>query len=205
MITAEHTRNYVKVSASGCVPVGGGRWLSRATVQRALEGLELFTGVTGLVGGLLLIAQRDGSLLQADRSALTGSPFVDWRAPGILLAGLVGGGFLFAGTWQHQRRPLAGVISALGGFGVDRIRVSRVGLDRLPATRGGLRLRGILHHLLGAIPHAEFADRDARFDSGRASRGGGRRSRHGQTPGSHARPTRTWPPLRPQHRRIGRH
>ncbi len=92
--------------------------VSRATVQRALVGLELFTGVAGLVGGLLLIAHPDGSLLQADRSALTGSPFVDWREPGILLAGLVGGGFLVAGTWQHQRRPLAGVISALGGLGL---------------------------------------------------------------------------------------
>ncbi len=65
--------------------------------RRALVALELITGVTGLAGGVLLAAAPDGSLLKADPATLTGSPFSDWRVPGVLLAGLVGGGFLLAG------------------------------------------------------------------------------------------------------------
>jgi hypothetical protein len=60
------------------------------------------TGVAALIGGVLLAAAPDGSLLSADVAALEGSPFTDWRLPGLLLGGLVGGGFLVAGTWQWR-------------------------------------------------------------------------------------------------------
>ena len=51
-----------------------------------LVALELVTGVTGLVGGALLAAAPDGLLLRADPATLAGSPFSDWRVPGVLLA-----------------------------------------------------------------------------------------------------------------------
>jgi hypothetical protein len=65
--------------------------------RRALVSLELVTGAAGLAGGVLLAAAPDGSLLGADPAVLAGTPFSDWRIPGVLLAGLVGGGFLLAG------------------------------------------------------------------------------------------------------------
>jgi hypothetical protein len=45
---------------------------------------------------VLLAAAPDGSLLRADLAVLAGTPFSDWRVPGVRLAGLVGGGFLLA-------------------------------------------------------------------------------------------------------------
>ena len=86
--------------------------------RRALVALELATGVAGLVGGVLLAVAPDGSLLQADPATLAGSPFSDWRVPGVLLAGLVGGGFLLAGWWQWRGHRYARELSMAAGAGL---------------------------------------------------------------------------------------
>ena len=86
--------------------------------RRALVALELVTGVTGLVGGVLLAAAPDGSLLRADPATLAGTPFGDWRVPGVLLAGLVGGGFLLAGWWQWRGHRYARELSMAAGVGL---------------------------------------------------------------------------------------
>lgn len=93
---------------------------SRAVLRRArvLAGLELFTGVTALAGGMLLAIAPDGSLLAADPAALVNSPFADYRWPGILLATLVGGGFLFTGAWQWRGGRGARALSVLAGAGL---------------------------------------------------------------------------------------
>ncbi len=80
--------------------------------------LELVTGVTGLAGGAMLAAAPDGSLLRADPAVLVGTPFSDWRAPGVLLAGLVGGGLLLAGWWQWRGHRYARELSMLAGVGL---------------------------------------------------------------------------------------
>jgi hypothetical protein len=103
---------------------GGGRPVRSAgrrqpgVARRALVALELVTGVTGLVGGVLLAAAPDGSLLRADPATLAGSPFSDWRVPGVLLAGLVGGGFLLAGWWQWRGHWYARELSMAAGAGL---------------------------------------------------------------------------------------
>jgi hypothetical protein len=86
--------------------------------RRALVALELATGVAGLVGGVLLAVAPDGSLLQADPATLAGSPFSDWRVPGVLLAGLAGGGFLLAGWWQWRGHRYARELSMAAGAGL---------------------------------------------------------------------------------------
>ena len=86
--------------------------------RRALVALELVTGVTGLAGGVLLAAAPDGSLLRADPATLAGTPFTDWRVPGVLLAGLVGGGFLLAGWWQWSGHWHARELSMAAGAGL---------------------------------------------------------------------------------------
>jgi hypothetical protein len=52
------------------------------TPQRALVALELLTGVAALIGGALLAAVPDGSLLHADPDELARSPFSDWLMRG---------------------------------------------------------------------------------------------------------------------------
>jgi hypothetical protein len=86
--------------------------------QPALVILELVTGALGLAGGVLLAAAPDGSLLRADPATLAGTPFTDWRLPGVLLAGLVGGGFLLAGWWQWRGRRHARELSIAAGAGL---------------------------------------------------------------------------------------
>ena len=86
--------------------------------RRVLVALELVTGVAGLVGGVLLAVAPDGSLLQADPATLAGSPFGDWGVPGVLLAGLVGGGFLLAGWWQRRGDRYARELSMAAGAGL---------------------------------------------------------------------------------------
>jgi hypothetical protein len=88
------------------------------TAARVLVAIELATGAAALAGGLLLAVEPDGSLLQARSSALENGPFGDWRVPGVLLAVLVGGGFLGAAWWQHRRRPFARELSMLAGAGL---------------------------------------------------------------------------------------
>jgi hypothetical protein len=70
------------------------------------------------LGGVLLAAVPDGSLLRADPAALAGTPFSDWRVPGVLLAGLVGGGFLLAGWWQWRGHRHARGLSMVAGAGL---------------------------------------------------------------------------------------
>ena len=86
--------------------------------RRALVALELVTGAAGLAGGVLLAAAPDGSLLRADPAVLAGTPFSDWRVPGVLLAGLVGGGFLLAGWWQWRGHRYARKLSMAAGAGL---------------------------------------------------------------------------------------
>ena len=104
--------------------VAGSRWVSGNA--RALVPLELVTGVAALIGGVLLAAAPDGSLLSADVAALEGSPFTDWRLPGLLLGGFVGGGFLVAGTWQWRNGWHARELSMLAGLGLLTFEVAEV-------------------------------------------------------------------------------
>jgi hypothetical protein len=67
---------------------------------------------------VLLAAAPDGSLLRADPATLADSPFSDWRVPGVLLAGLVGGGFLLAGWWQWRGHRYARELSMAAGAGL---------------------------------------------------------------------------------------
>ena len=96
------------------------------TGDRVLVALEYITGITALVGGVLLATRPDGSLLQAKVSALSGSPFSDWRVPGILLAVFVGFGFLFAAEWQHRSLPRAPDLSIVAGVGLIAFEITEL-------------------------------------------------------------------------------
>jgi hypothetical protein len=65
--------------------------------------------------------------LKADPAALRRGPFTDWRLPGVLLAGLVGGGFLTTGMWQWRDGRWARQLSMLAGVGLIGFEVAEVG------------------------------------------------------------------------------
>lgn len=96
------------------------------THARILAVLELVTGAMAFAGGVLLIAAPDGSLLRADPGTLAGSPFTDWRVPGVLLATLVGGGFLLVGYWQWHTGWHARGLSIFAGAGLIAFEATEV-------------------------------------------------------------------------------
>jgi hypothetical protein len=108
-----------------------------ATPQRALIALELLTGVAGLIGGVLLAAAPNGSLLHADPAALEGSPFSNWRMPGVLLAALVGVGFVLAAWWQFHDYRYARELSMMAGAGLvcfEAAELAWIGFQSLQAV-----------------------------------------------------------------------
>jgi len=113
------------ITGQPSAPRASDRRRSRA-VRRTLAALEFVTGAAGVVGGVLLAAAPDGSLLQADPGALAGTPFGDWRVPGALLAVLVGGGFLLAGWWQWRDYRHARELSLLAGAGLIGFEVAEL-------------------------------------------------------------------------------
>ncbi len=103
---------------------------------RLLVPLELVTGAVGLAGGLLLALVPDGSLLHADPGVLAGTPFTNWRWPGVLLATLVGGGFLLAGSWQWRHGWHARELSIAAGVGLvlfEAVEFAWIGFQPLQA------------------------------------------------------------------------
>ena len=107
--------------------------------ERALVALLVLIGLTGLVGGIFLAARPDGSLLHAKPSALVGTPFRDWRVPGILLAALVGGGLLGAGLWLAAHLPYRreiGLVAAVGLFAFEVVQFLIIGFQGLQVVIG---------------------------------------------------------------------
>jgi len=118
------------------VPAVSDRSVSARRPRRILVALELVTGATALVGGALLAVAPDGRLLNAEPAALAGSPFTDYRWPGILLATLVGG-CLITGVWQRRAGPGARALSVFAGVGLIAFEASELlwlGLQPLEAA-----------------------------------------------------------------------
>jgi hypothetical protein len=90
----------------------------RCRTRRTLVAVELLTGGSALLCGGLLAIRPDGSLLGLPTSVLDDGPFADWRLPGLLLGGLVGAGYLTAGTWEQRRYEGGTELSVFAGLGL---------------------------------------------------------------------------------------
>lgn len=101
---------------------------ARPRFARTLGAIELLVAACAVVAGVLLLIRPDGSLLAADPEVLTTTPFDDWRIPGLLLAGLVGGGFLIAGAAEWRAAPSASALSAAAGIGLVGFEIVQLAL-----------------------------------------------------------------------------
>lgn len=122
----------------------GGR---RGVSESILIALDAFTGLTAAAGGVLLMVRPDGSLLQMAPSALAmltqNSPFSDFLIPGMLLAGIVGGGMLSAATLLVKRRPYALETAMAAGAALVLFELTEwaaIGFMPLQAVEGGIGL-----------------------------------------------------------------
>ena len=78
----------------------------RAAGKTAIA-LLIFLGVGALAGGVALVVQPDGSVMQFDVEILGGSPFTDFLVPGLVLGGLFGVGSLVVAAMGLRRSRLA--------------------------------------------------------------------------------------------------
>ena len=67
--------------------------------------LVSFIAVTSTISGLLMIVNPYGEILNLPLNLLNGTPFKDFRIPGILLTALVGCTNLLAVFYNLQRHP----------------------------------------------------------------------------------------------------
>jgi hypothetical protein len=74
---------------------------------RICVALLVVLGLGALAGGIALLAEPDGSVMQFDVSLLEGSPFTDFAIPGVILGGLFGVGSLLVAVMGLRRVPVA--------------------------------------------------------------------------------------------------
>jgi len=78
---------------------------SRPAAVWALMALLLLQGISGVAGGVSLVAAPDGRIMQMPVSYLDGSPFSDYLIPGLILLLMLGVFPLvvLAGLWLRPR------------------------------------------------------------------------------------------------------
>ena len=83
---------------------------SRSKSQYVLLGLLLFQGISGLFGGLALVWDSTGGILQMPVSMLEGSPFNTYFIPGLILLFILGVFPLVVcyGLWKRKAWSLSG-------------------------------------------------------------------------------------------------
>lgn len=87
--------------------------MSRTVVRRVLLGLELFTGVLAVYGGVSLLVDATGFGVR--EAWLRGSPFSTYQLPAVALLVFVAGGNLVAAGFLWMRRGIGSFLSLAAG------------------------------------------------------------------------------------------
>jgi hypothetical protein len=129
----------------------------RAT-RNALLTLDVFLGITAVLGGLALLV----GWIAPDLGALHGSPFHDYTVPALLLILVEGVAGLAAAWTVHRRMAVAPPVSAVAGCSIvcfEVVELSIIGFNPLQAlymavglaivaaatTLGAIARRGDVH------------------------------------------------------------
>lgn len=78
--------------------------------------LLFFTSVSALFGGLMLIADPSGGLIEMTPAVLKAGPFKDFLIPGIILFAFIGLSSLVIAVITLKNRPVAPVLIILQGI-----------------------------------------------------------------------------------------
>lgn len=81
------------------------------TVRRALIALHATLGVAAVGAGLAFVRDPSGDALDIPVEWLAGSPFPDFRVPGLFLAVVIGGANLLSALALVVRHPLGTLLS----------------------------------------------------------------------------------------------
>jgi hypothetical protein len=100
------------MSVSVAVPAPAPR-LGR--LPAAAVALELLLGVGAVGGGIALMAGPNGEILPLPVSALAGSPFANYFAPGAILFTCLGMGPIGAAAMAWRRHPLSPLLAFMVG------------------------------------------------------------------------------------------
>ncbi|HTS15830.1 MAG TPA: hypothetical protein VMH24_09175 [Candidatus Sulfotelmatobacter sp.] len=74
---------------------------------KAAVALLALLGVGAVAGGVALVMEPDGSVMQFSTALLAGSPFTDYFVPGLILGGLFGVGSFAVAILGLRHQPLA--------------------------------------------------------------------------------------------------
>ena len=88
---------------------------ARGRFAAAAIALEILLGVGAVGGGLALMAGPNGEILPLPVSALSGSPFANYFAPGLILFTILGIGPLGAAILAWRRHPVAPLLTLAVG------------------------------------------------------------------------------------------
>ena len=100
----------------------------------ALAAVDTFAAVTAVGGGIALATGLEGGRFPAEW--LKGTPFSSYMAPGLILAGVVGGSATVAAAATLRSRRAGGPASLLAGVVLMGWIVGEIRLLKQPASRG---------------------------------------------------------------------
>ncbi|HKL18303.1 MAG TPA: hypothetical protein VJ905_05020 [Halalkalibaculum sp.] len=117
--------------------------------------LVLFQGLSGLYGGIMLVLDPSGSLLQIPLNLLAESPFHDYMVPGIILLVLLGIFPLVTGFGLWQKHPRAGNGAFLTGIILViwiAVQIAMVGYQAKPPLQAIYGSVGVLILITVSVP-----------------------------------------------------
>jgi hypothetical protein len=116
--------------------------------------LEILLGVGAVGGGIALMAGPRGEILPLPMSALAGSPFADYFAPGAILFAVLGLGPLGAAVVAWRRRSTAPFLAFATGCALLIwlvVEIAVVGYSNDPPLQAAYLGLGVVLILVGAV------------------------------------------------------
>jgi hypothetical protein len=84
-------------------------------IRYALGILQIFIGITAVLGGFGLVSDPSGTKMNVPLELLKNSPFTNYLIPGLVLLIVIGVGHILAGVVTFLRHRYSGNISAFFG------------------------------------------------------------------------------------------